>query len=58
MTSILHRMGVVLMDNNKNQFDFKEQVGDIYYIENGEKYFDENGVLNRKILENETDLFL
>ena len=31
---------------------------DIYYIENGEKYFDENGVLNRKILENETDLFL
>ena len=24
LTSILHRMGVVLMDNNKNHFDFKD----------------------------------
>lgn len=44
--------------SEKTKFQEDEQIGDIYYIENGEKYFDENGVLNRKILENETDLFL
>lgn len=44
--------------SEKTKFQKDEQIGDIYYIENGEKYFDENGVLNRKILENETDLFL
>ena len=44
--------------SEKTKFQEDEQIGDIYYIENGEKYFDENGVLNRKILENEADLFL
>lgn len=34
-----------------------EQVGDIYYIEDGNRYFDENGNIVRELFENNSDLF-
>lgn len=43
---------------NGVHFQEDEQIGDIYYIENGEEYFDENGVLNRAYFQDSTDLFL
>ncbi|MCR1959318.1 CRISPR-associated helicase/endonuclease Cas3 [Thomasclavelia cocleata] len=41
----------------KNQFDFKEQVGDIYYIENGDDYI-LDGKLNTILFETEDELFI
>ncbi|WP_455684632.1 CRISPR-associated helicase Cas3' [Thomasclavelia sp.] len=41
----------------KNQFDFKEQVGDIYYIENGDDYI-LDGKLNTALFETEDELFI
>ncbi len=41
----------------KNQFDFKEQVGDIYYIENGDDYI-LDGKLNTTLFETEDELFI
>lgn len=38
-------------------FLWDEQIGDIFYIENGEEYFDENGILDRKRIENDEKLF-
>ena len=35
-----------------------EHIGDLYFIENGEEYFDENGVLKRELFSDDTDLFL
>lgn len=40
----------------KNQFDFKEQIGDIYYIENGDDYI-LDGKLNTALFETEDELF-
>ena len=34
-------------------FTHDEQIGDIYYIEQGEEYFDENGVLKRELFQDE-----
>ena len=39
------------------QFDFKEQVGDIYYIENGDDYI-LDGKLNTALFETEDELFM
>ena len=41
----------------KNQFDFKEQVGDIYYIQNGDDYI-LDGKLNTALFETEDELFI
>lgn len=41
----------------KNQFDFKEQIGDIYYIENGDDYI-LDGKLNTALFETEDELFI
>lgn len=41
----------------KNQFDFKEQVGDIYYIENGDDYI-LDGKLNTTLFETVDELFI
>ena len=35
-----------------------EQIGDIYYIEDGESYFDENGVLQKELFSSNEDLFI
>ena len=35
-----------------------EHIVDLYFIENGEEYFDENGVLKRELFSDDTDLFL
>lgn len=35
-----------------------EHIGDLYFIENGEEYFDENGVLKRELFSDDADLFL
>lgn len=35
-----------------------EHIGDLYFIENGEDYFDENGILKRELFKDNTDLFL
>ena len=35
-----------------------EQIGDIYYIEDGESYFDENGVLQKELFSGNEDLFI
>lgn len=43
--------------NKGKQFSYTEQIGDIYYIEDGEDYF-ENGILNRKMLGEEYELFI
>lgn len=43
--------------NKGKQFSYTEQIGNIYYIEDGEKYF-ENGILNRKMLGEEYELFI
>lgn len=42
----------------KAAFQEDEQIGDLYYIENGEAYFDENGVFMRESFENGIDLFI
>ena len=39
-------------------FQEDEQIGDLYYIENGDEYFDENGILMRQMFEEGTDLFI
>ena len=52
-------MNVFLYQFSKNAvFDWNEQIGDIYYIEDGEAFFDENGILDRKKFENGEMLFL
>ncbi|MCH1981236.1 CRISPR-associated helicase Cas3' [Ruminococcus sp. OA3] len=52
-------MNVFLYQLSKNAvFDWNEQIGDIYYIEDGEAFFDENGILDRKKFENGEMLFL
>ena len=43
--------------NCKAKFVEDEQIGELYYIENGEAYFDENGILRRELFEEGTDLF-
>lgn len=35
-----------------------EQIGELYYIENGEVYFDENDILRRELFEEGKDLFI
>lgn len=35
-----------------------EQIGDLYYIENGDKYFDENGIINKELIESGMNLFI
>lgn len=43
--------------SNKCQFDFKEQIGDIFYIENGDDYI-LDGKLNTALFETENELFI
>lgn len=43
---------------NSALVEANEHIGDLYFIENGEEYFDENGVLKRKLFSDDTDLFL
>ena len=51
--------GFIYQLSEKSHFQKDEQIGDIYYIENGEEYFDENGILKREVFENEAmDLFI
>lgn len=51
-------MNVFLYQFRKNAvFESDEQIGDIFYIENSEEYFDENGTLDRKRIENDDKLF-
>lgn len=42
---------------NFSSFEYNEQIGDIYYIENGEEYFDENGILKKDSFYN-SELFI
>lgn len=35
-----------------------EQIGDLYYIENGDKYFDKNGIINKELVEMGENLFI
>lgn len=37
--------GFIYQLSENAHFQEDEQIGDIYYIENGENYFDENGIL-------------
>ena len=43
---------------NSALVEANEHIGDLYFIENGEQYFDENGVLKRELFNDNTDLFL
>ena len=43
--------------DNKCQFDYKEQIGDIFYIEDGDKYI-LDGKLNTGLFETEDELFI
>lgn len=43
---------------NSALVEANEHIGDLYFIENGEEYFDENGVLKRALFSDDTDLFL
>lgn len=43
---------------NSTLVEVNEHIGDLYFIENGEEYFDENGVLKRELFSDDTDLFL
>lgn len=43
---------------NSALVEANEHIGDLYFIENGEEYFDENGVLKRELFNDSTDLFL
>lgn len=43
---------------NSTLVEANEHIGDLYFIENGEEYFDENGVLKRELFSDDTDLFL
>ena len=42
----------------KAKFMEDEQIGELYYIENGEAYFDENGILRWELFEEGTNLFI
>ena len=44
--------------NEGIELEANEQIGDIYYVEDGEEYFDENGILRRKLFESSIDLFI
>ena len=44
--------------NEGIELEANEQIGDIYYVEDGEEYFDEHGILRRKLFENSVDLFI
>ena len=44
--------------NEGIELEANEQIGDIYYVDEGEEYFDENGILRRKLFENSVDLFI
>lgn len=43
---------------NSALVEANEHIGDLYFIENGEEYFDENGVLKRELFSDDADLFL
>lgn len=50
--------GFIYQLSENAHFQEDEQIGDIYYIENGEDYFDENGILKRERFQDGTDLFI
>ena len=50
--------GFIYQFSNQVKLQEDEQIGDIFFIENGEKYFDENGVLMKELFEDNTDLFI
>ena len=50
--------GFIYQLSENARFQEDEQIGDIYYIENGEDYFDENGILKRERFRDDTDLFI
>lgn len=50
--------GFIYQFSNQVKLQEDEQIGDIFFIENGERYFDENGVLMKELFEDNTDLFI
>lgn len=50
--------GFIYQFSNQVKLQEDEQIGDIFFIENGERYFDENGVLTKELFEDNTDLFI
>ena len=50
--------GFIYQFSNRVKLQEDEQIGDIFFIENGERYFDENGVLMKELFEDNTDLFI
>ena len=50
--------GFIYQFSNQVKLQEDEQIGDIFFVENGEKYFDENGVLMKELFEDNTDLFI
>lgn len=42
----------------KSNIEWNEQIGDIYYIEDGEDYFDDNGVLKKEMIVTADELFI
>lgn len=42
----------------KSNIEWNEQIGDIYYIEDGEDYFDDNGVLKKDMIVTADELFI
>lgn len=49
--------GFMYQINSIPQVPYNDQIGDIFYIEDGEKYF-ENGIFNRNRFEEEVGLFI
>ena len=45
-------------DDIKSNIEWNEQIGDIYYIEDGQDYFDDNGVLKKDMIVTADELFI
>ena len=62
MNMFMYQFKIELYNENHKpvieNLEWDEQIGDIFYIENGEDYYDENGVLNKELFKDNEDLFI
>lgn len=62
MNMFMYQFKIELYNENDKpvieHLEWDEQIGDIFYIENGEDYYDENGVLNKDLFRDNEDLFI
>lgn len=62
MNMFMYQFKIELYNENHKpvieNLEWDEQIGDIFYVENGEDYYDENGVLNKELFKDNEDLFI